>query len=119
MSASLNDACMAGNVEEVLMRLNMGEDVNQVSHLIKTTFKRSNHFFLATIKSCHLGKWKFLIDFTNSYVIFWLLNAIIQLKTNNNPEVVGAKTTLADFIARSFMGFKNRSERGHRVCSQI
>ena len=32
MSASLNDACMAGNVEEVLMRLNMGEDVNQVSH---------------------------------------------------------------------------------------
>ena len=29
MSASLNEACMAGNVEEVLMRLNMGEDVNQ------------------------------------------------------------------------------------------
>ena len=38
MSASLNDACMAGNVEEVLMRLNMGEDVNQVK---TTTFKRS------------------------------------------------------------------------------
>ena len=29
MSASLNEACMAGNVEEVLMRLNLGEDVNQ------------------------------------------------------------------------------------------
>jgi len=29
MSANLNDAAMAGNVEEVLMRLNMGEDVNQ------------------------------------------------------------------------------------------
>ena len=29
MSTSLNDAAMAGNVEEVLIRLNMGEDVNQ------------------------------------------------------------------------------------------
>lgn len=29
MSANLNDAAMAGNMEEVLMRLNMGEDVNQ------------------------------------------------------------------------------------------
>ena len=29
MSASLNEACMAGNLEEVLMRLNLGEDVNQ------------------------------------------------------------------------------------------
>jgi len=29
MSASLNDAAMAGNYDEVLMRLNMGEDVNQ------------------------------------------------------------------------------------------
>jgi hypothetical protein len=30
MSASLNEACMAGNVDEVMMRLNLGEDVNQV-----------------------------------------------------------------------------------------
>jgi len=29
MSLNLNDAAMAGNVEEVLIRLNMGEDVNQ------------------------------------------------------------------------------------------
>ena len=29
MSVNLNDAAMAGNVEEVLIRLNMGEDVNQ------------------------------------------------------------------------------------------
>ena len=29
MSCNLNDAAMAGNVEEVLIRLNMGEDVNQ------------------------------------------------------------------------------------------
>merc|ERR1711874_309649 len=29
MSGNLNDAAMAGNVEEVLIRLNMGEDVNQ------------------------------------------------------------------------------------------
>merc|ERR1712039_284472 len=29
MSFNLNDAAMAGNVEEVLIRLNMGEDVNQ------------------------------------------------------------------------------------------
>ena len=29
MSFSLNDAAMAGNVEEVMIRLNMGEDVNQ------------------------------------------------------------------------------------------
>ena len=29
MSASLNEAAMAGNVEEVNMRLNLGEDVNQ------------------------------------------------------------------------------------------
>jgi len=29
MSANLSEACMAGNVEEVKMRLNMGEDVNQ------------------------------------------------------------------------------------------
>jgi len=29
MSVSLCDAAMAGNVEEVLIRLNMGEDVNQ------------------------------------------------------------------------------------------
>merc|ERR1712128_411371 len=29
MSLNLNDAAMAGNVEEGLIRLNMGEDVNQ------------------------------------------------------------------------------------------
>merc|ERR1712037_83984 len=29
MSLNLNDAAMAGNVEEVLIRLNLGEDVNQ------------------------------------------------------------------------------------------
>ena len=29
MSVNLNDAAMAGNVEEVLIRLNLGEDVNQ------------------------------------------------------------------------------------------
>merc|ERR1711892_435194 len=29
MSGNLSDAAMAGNVEEVLIRLNMGEDVNQ------------------------------------------------------------------------------------------
>merc|ERR1712106_1137743 len=29
MSVNLSDAAMAGNVEEVLIRLNMGEDVNQ------------------------------------------------------------------------------------------
>merc|ERR1712215_186745 len=29
MSLNLNDAAMAGNVEEVLIRLNMGEDPNQ------------------------------------------------------------------------------------------
>ena len=29
MSLNLNDAAMAGNLEEVLIRLNMGEDVNQ------------------------------------------------------------------------------------------
>eukprot|EP00095_Tigriopus_kingsejongensis_P002550 maker-scaffold309_size213625-snap-gene-0.19 protein:Tk02550 transcript:maker-scaffold309_size213625-snap-gene-0.19-mRNA-1 annotation:"Ankyrin" len=29
MSASLNEAAMAGNLEEVTMRLNLGEDVNQ------------------------------------------------------------------------------------------
>merc|ERR1711955_191563 len=29
MSLNLNDAAMAGNVEEVLIRINMGEDVNQ------------------------------------------------------------------------------------------
>lgn len=29
MSASLNEAAMSGNLQEVLMRLNMGEDVNQ------------------------------------------------------------------------------------------
>merc|ERR1711910_130802 len=29
MGVNLNDAAMAGNVEEVLIRLNMGEDVNQ------------------------------------------------------------------------------------------
>ena len=29
MSVNLNDAAMAGNIEEVLIRLNMGEDVNQ------------------------------------------------------------------------------------------
>merc|ERR1711994_740276 len=29
MSCNLNDAAMAGNVEEVLIRINMGEDVNQ------------------------------------------------------------------------------------------
>ena len=29
MSASLNEAAMAGSVEEVTMRLNLGEDVNQ------------------------------------------------------------------------------------------
>ena len=29
MSLNLSDAAMAGNVEEVLIRLNMGEDVNQ------------------------------------------------------------------------------------------
>ena len=29
MSASLNEAAAAGNVDEVLMRLNLGEDVNQ------------------------------------------------------------------------------------------
>eukprot|EP00092_Neocalanus_flemingeri_P074503 GFUD01092144.1.p1 GENE.GFUD01092144.1~~GFUD01092144.1.p1 ORF type:complete len:124 (+),score=44.65 GFUD01092144.1:46-417(+) len=29
MSVNLNDAAMAGSVDEVLIRLNMGEDVNQ------------------------------------------------------------------------------------------
>ena len=29
MSLNLNDAAMAGNVEEVIIRLNLGEDVNQ------------------------------------------------------------------------------------------
>jgi hypothetical protein len=29
MSASLNEAAMAGNLQEVTMRLNMGEDINQ------------------------------------------------------------------------------------------
>jgi hypothetical protein len=29
MSATLNEACMAGNLDEVLVRLNLGEDVNQ------------------------------------------------------------------------------------------
>ena len=29
MSASLNEAAMAGNVQEVAMRLNLGEDINQ------------------------------------------------------------------------------------------
>eukprot|EP00092_Neocalanus_flemingeri_P052844 GFUD01061935.1.p1 GENE.GFUD01061935.1~~GFUD01061935.1.p1 ORF type:complete len:123 (-),score=43.48 GFUD01061935.1:78-446(-) len=29
MSVNLNDAAMAGSIEEVLIRLNMGEDVNQ------------------------------------------------------------------------------------------
>ena len=29
MSGNINDAAMAGNVEEVIIRLNMGEDVNQ------------------------------------------------------------------------------------------
>lgn len=29
MSVSLNDAAMAGNLEEVIIRLNLGEDVNQ------------------------------------------------------------------------------------------
>ena len=29
MSLDLNDAAMSGNVEEVLIRLNMGEDPNQ------------------------------------------------------------------------------------------
>ena len=29
MSASLNEACASGNIQEVLMRLNLGEDVNQ------------------------------------------------------------------------------------------
>ncbi|XP_023323276.1 26S proteasome non-ATPase regulatory subunit 10 [Eurytemora carolleeae] len=29
MSLNLNDAAMAGNLEEVLIRLNLGEDVNQ------------------------------------------------------------------------------------------
>ena len=29
MSLDLNDAAMSGNVEEVIIRLNMGEDPNQ------------------------------------------------------------------------------------------
>ena len=29
MSASLNEAAMAGKLEEVAMRLNLGEDINQ------------------------------------------------------------------------------------------
>ena len=29
MSRSMNDAVMCGNMQEVTMRLNMGEDVNQ------------------------------------------------------------------------------------------
>merc|ERR1712165_392967 len=30
MSKNLNEAAMAGNLEEVLLRLNLGEDVNQM-----------------------------------------------------------------------------------------
>lgn len=30
MSKNLNEAAMAGNVEEVVLRLNLGEDVNQM-----------------------------------------------------------------------------------------
>ena len=31
MSKNLNEAAMAGNLEEVILRLNLGEDVNQIS----------------------------------------------------------------------------------------
>ena len=32
MSKNLNEAAMAGNLEEVVFRLNLGEDVNQMSN---------------------------------------------------------------------------------------
>ena len=37
MSKNLNDAAMAGNLKEVEMRLNMGEDVNQTQFPRYTT----------------------------------------------------------------------------------
>lgn len=45
MSASLNEAAAAGNLEEVLMRLNLGEDVNQgrQGEIVEAT-NRSSHF---------------------------------------------------------------------------
>ena len=33
MSRNLNEAAMAGNLDEVIMRLNMGEDPNESGHL--------------------------------------------------------------------------------------
>ena len=41
MSLDLNDAAMSGNVEEVLIRLNMGEDVNQKCYP-RSVMMRSN-----------------------------------------------------------------------------
>ena len=33
MSRNLNEAAMSGNLEEVVLRLNMGEDANQSCHM--------------------------------------------------------------------------------------
>lgn len=33
MSRNLNEAAMSGNLEEVVLRLNMGEDANQSGHM--------------------------------------------------------------------------------------
>ena len=48
MSLNLNDAAMAGNVEEVIIRLNLGEDVNQkyyprYDHLNQKYYPRYDH----------------------------------------------------------------------------
>ena len=55
MSLNLNDAAMAGNVEEVLIRLNMGEDVNQKCYprSVMWSNSKSHHQIQLCHDRCH------------------------------------------------------------------
>ena len=83
MSKNLNEAAMAGNLEEVVFRLNLGEDVNQMSNknstalhdattcgrvqIVKILIERWVHYITTDTYFCPLNCDN---TFRNSYIEF-------------------------------------------------
>ena len=57
MSASLNEAAMAGSVEEVTMRLNLGEDVNQKLFPRSVPIVLHMYFVHSSLHTVHILWW--------------------------------------------------------------
>ena len=80
MSKNLNEAAMAGNLEEVVFRLNLGEDVNQMSNKNSTALHDATTCGRVQIVKILIERWV-------QYDCFCPLNPLNYNITFRNPEI--------------------------------